>query len=334
MTVLAIYLAYLAKEESVLPENFRVGVLLYHNLMATSVTTPIEMLRTAEAAARGRGTKPAPLEIHFISPSGSPVLSAADFHLAATHTLAEAGDYQLIILPSLWRNPRPALRDNADYLPWLTDQSRRGALITAVGTGCCFMAEAGLLNGKPATTHWHYFEQFQKAYPQVNLRRQYFITQEGNLYCAASINAMAELMVHIISRIYGIRNSFDPPRYLAEQVEYHPDETIVQAQIWLEDNFAKPVQIHYLAKHMGMSVRSFNRRFKNALNQVPLAFLQKIRLSHARELLQQTDLAIGEVAAQCGYQDMAFFSRQFRKHYGTPPREYRKTVRAKLFSRQ
>ena len=332
-----------------MPENFRVGVLLCHNLMATSVTTPIEMLRTAEAAARGRGTNPAPLEIHFISPSGSQVLSAADFHLTPTHTLMEAsGDYELIILPSLWRNPRPALRDNADYLPWLIDQASRGALITAVGTGCCFMAEAGLLNGKPATTHWHYFEQFQKAYPQVNLRRQYFITQAGNLYCAASINAMAELMVHIINRIYGrdaanivernffheIRNSFDPPRYLAEQVEYHPDEAIVQAQIWLEDNFAKPVQIHYLAKHLGMSVRSFNRRFKNALNQTPLAFLQKIRLGHARELLQQTDLAIGEVAAQCGYQNSAFFSRLFRKHYGTPPREYRKTVRAKLFSRQ
>jgi transcriptional regulator GlxA family with amidase domain len=76
-------------------------------------------------------------------------------------------------------------------------------MISAVDTGTCFLAEAGLLDDKPATTHWHYFDQFQRDYPRVKLKRQYFITQATNLNCSASVNAMADLTVHFVKRIYG-----------------------------------------------------------------------------------------------------------------------------------
>lgn len=324
---------------------FHVAILLCDNLLATSATMPIEMLQTAQAAAQGIDRGARSITISCLSADGKAVHSAAHFTLQPDRALDDQR-YDLIHIPGQWRNPRPALRKYASYLPWLREQAEQGALITAVGTGCCFLAEAGLLDHKPATTHWHYFDRFQQDYPAVELKRQYFLTQADNLFCAASVNALGELMVHMIHRLYGsetanhvarnffheIRNLNEPVGYLADQVKYHPDETIAQAQIWLQDNFGKTIKVSELATQLGMSVRTFNRRFKTALGQTPLHYLQEIRLENARELLQKTNLAVAEVAARVGYQDTSGFSKLFSARFHTSPSRYRETVRAKLFN--
>lgn len=323
-----------------------VGILLCDNLLSTSATLPIEMLRTAEATARGLKLEAPTLDIHTISRNAAPVATASGFTLTPSTALAAAPQLDLVHIPGQWRNPRRAIRQNPDHGPWLKAQHRGGAIITAVGTGVCFPAAAGLLDGKPGTTHWHYFDQFQKDYPAVQLKRQYFITQAGNLYCVASVNTLAELMVHIIYRWYGrpvannvernffheIRGTFEPSRYFAEQVESHPDEGILQAQIWLQDNFTRRVSIPQLATQFDMSVRTFSRRFKQALGKTPVEYLQLLRLRNARDLLQKTNLSTQEVAAHSGYQDLAYFTRLFKQHFQTTPGKYRETVRAKLFS--
>ena len=152
--------------------------------------------------------------------------------------------------------------------------------------------------------------------------------------------------MHLVARLYGrhaaaqvernffheIRSSFEPTSYFSDDVQQHPDEQVVQAQIWFEDNFSKPVKIAEVAKQFDFSVRTFNRRFKNALGKTPLQYLQTTRLNNARELLQKSNLSIAEVASHSGYQDAAAFSKIFSQHYGASPKKYRETVRAKLFS--
>lgn len=324
----------------------KVGVVLCDNVLATSATLPIEMLATALATSKGLRSSAVDLDIITLSAEGQAVHSASGFQLSAQASIEEAPQLDLIHFPGQWRNPRKALQQNAAIFPWLRRQHEGGSAITAVGTGVCFPATAGLLDGKPATTHWHYFDQFQKDYPKVHLKRQYFITQAGNIYCAASVNTLAELMVHIIYLWFGrpvahnvernffheIRGTFEPSRYYAEHVEHHSDENILQAQIWLDDNFARKVSISQLAKHFGMSTRTFNRRFVAALGTAPVAYLQQLRLQHARELLQNTNLSIQEISNLCGYQDISYFTRLFHKNCGATPGKYRETVRAKLFS--
>ncbi|MCV6606552.1 MAG: helix-turn-helix domain-containing protein [Porticoccaceae bacterium] len=325
-------------------EPFKVAVLLFDNLLATSATMPMEMLRTAQAAAQQVKRDARSIELYCLSVEGRAARSAAGFTLQADGPLDDQ-PYNLVHIPGQWRNPRPALRKYAAALPWLRAQAERGALVSAVGTGVCFLAEAGLLDDKPATTHWHYFDRFQRDYPAVQLKRQYFITQAANLYCAASVNALGELTVHMIHRLYGsevathvarhffheIRNLNEPVGYLADQVQYHPDEQVAQAQIWLQDNFGRSVRMAELASQLGMSVRTFNRRFKAALGKTPLTYLQEIRLENARELLQKANLSVAEVAGRVGYQDTGAFSKLFTTHYHTSPTRYREVVRAKLF---
>lgn len=333
------------------PDSFpsrRVGIVLADNVLSTSATLPYEMMATAAATARALGAREPRLELRYLSVDGAPVTSASGLVLAADCALAESGCLDLVHLPGQWRNPRRAVRAAAARLsPWLRDQYRAGAILTAVGTGVCFVAESGLLDGKAATTHWHWFDAFQRDYPQVQLKRQYFITQAGNLYCAASVNALAELMVHIIYLWYGravannvernffheIRGEFEPRRYLAGQVEHLPDEVILQAKIWLEDNFARRLSVPALAAQFGMSRRTFDRRFRQALGTTPAAYLRQLRLRHARELLKASDLTVAEVAELCGFQDAAHLARAFAAQYRVTPGKYRETVRGKLFSR-
>ena len=325
---------------------YRVAILLSENILATSASLPIEILHTAAGAARGQVRRARQIDVQSVSLDGEPVTASCGFQMAATCLLSDEDQYDLIHIPGLWRNPRPVLNTHQSFLPWLREQHQRGCAISAVGTGSCFLAEAGLLDGRAATTHWHYFDQFQRDYPRVDLKRQYFITHADNLYCAASVNSLAELMVSIVFRWYGktvanlvqrnffheIRNSFEPSNYYTQAAAQHPDEGILQAQIWLQDNFSKTISMPLLAEQFGMSVRTFNRRFKSAVGKSPLQYLQVLRLNIAKDLLQSSNLTLSEIANRCAYQDVSHLSKLFRRHFNTTPGVYRDTVRAKMFS--
>ncbi|ABG42278.1 transcriptional regulator, AraC family with amidase-like domain [Paraglaciecola sp. T6c] len=325
----------------------KITFLLCDNMLATSATLPFEMLRAAESAARAKeGSQVEPVLIQTTSIDKLPIKTSIGFSLLPDTELADVGDSDIIYLPALWRNPRTIVKKHPEILAWLRKAYENGAMLSAVGTGCCFLAEAGLLNDKPATTHWHYFDQFQRDYPRVKLKRQYFITQASNLYCSASVNAMADLTVHFVKRLYGeaiasvvernfsheIRRPYEKTSYFEGSTKQHPDEEIVQAQIWLQDNYNRQISLGEVAGRFEMSVRTFNRRFKNATGQTPLQYLQKIRIEIAKDLLQTSNLNVSEVADKIGYQDVGYFTSLFVKLLATSPREYRATVRAKLFT--
>lgn len=321
-----------------------VTFLLIDQMLATGTMLPLEMLRGAESRARVEG-KNESLRLVTASLDGAPVNTRSGFSLAPDVSLADAPDSDIIYLPALWRNPRPALKRSGALLEWLRRHAEAGAAISAVGTGVCFLAAAGLLDGKPATTHWHYFEQFAADYPNVKLKRQYFITQADKLFCAASVNSLADVTVYLIRQLYGaavashvernfsheIRRPFEEITYSEGAVHLHPDEEIVQAQTWLKERCSEEIRLSAVANHFDMSVRSFNRRFKLATGQTPLQYLQNVRVDMARELLQSSNLSVNEIAEKVGYQDMGHFTALFKKFLSTTPSEYRTTVRAKLF---
>lgn len=320
--------------------------LVIEDMLATSITLPIEMMNLAESAARSLDRGAMRLNMATASVRREPVRTRSGFHLSADLTLREIGQTDMVIIPSLWRNPRPILRKHPEVIDWLRSLNEKGCTLIAVGTGVCFLAEAGVLRGKAATTHWHYFDQFQKDYPDVDLKRQYFITQANNIYCAASVNAVADLTVHFIHRTYGkeiasqvqrnfsheIRRAYESTSYYDDKYHYHPDENIVQAQIWLQDNCQKEIRLQDVASRFDMSVRTFNRRFKEATGKTPLGYLQEIRIDMAKDLLQTSNLSISEIAYKVGYQDVGYFSTLFKTQLAISPSEYRTTVRAKLFS--
>lgn len=325
---------------------FHLTLLLCDNMLVSGSTLAAEIFKFAEAMGRSSQHPVRDVIIQRITPDGLPVTTSAGFELQPTHRLGEECQSDLIHIPALWRNPRPAVKKYRDYIPWLQEQHKNNINMTAVGTGVCFLAEAGLLDDKPTTTHWHYFDQLQKAYPRVQLERQHFTTKAGNIYCAASVNAMAELIVYQVERIFGqviakqaqrnffheIRNIAEPLSLGNELASRHADESIAQAQIWIQDNLSKPLLIADIAKQFGMTERTFHRRFKRAVGTRPSDYLTEIRMVFACDLLKNTDLSILEIANYSGYPESSWFSSRFKQWSGNSPKDYRNTVRAKLFN--
>ncbi|RDK97437.1 AraC family transcriptional regulator with amidase-like domain [Enterobacillus tribolii] len=339
--------------------NTKIGFVLCERMLSSGLSLPIEMWKAAASSYLAEQRTPTGnvekctfrqcrpesiLTVKTIACNKNPIPTHSSFSITADATLEEESDYDVIYLPALWRNPRAVIRKHHDLLEWLTEKAVSGARIAAVGTGCCFLAEAGLLNGKPATTHWHYFKQFAHDYPDVNLQAKYFITQSQNIFCAASVKALSDLTIHFIETIYGksvathtqrtffheIRSHFERQCYQEENTP-HPDEDIVQIQTWIKENYTADISMQALADMAGMSLRNFSRRFKNATDMSPLQYLLTVRVEAAITMLQTTNLSIQEIAILSGYQDISHFNRQFKLKTTISPGDYRKTVRAKLF---
>ncbi|HEY3698791.1 MAG TPA: helix-turn-helix domain-containing protein, partial [Spongiibacteraceae bacterium] len=252
----------------------------------------------------------------------------------------------LLIIPALWRNPLIAVREHAELLPWLRQLAQRDTRLCAAGTGSFLLAEAGLLINRPATTHWFYFDQFARRYPQVQLQRRHLITEAGNIFCAGSVNSIADLTIHFIELLYGrqlarkveaqfspeIRRPFESHAYSAGNTDVHSDELVVQAQDLLRSRYTEALRIPAIAHQLGISARSFNRRFKDATGLSPGVYLQQQRLNSARDLLRTSNLSIAEVALAVGYNDSDYFCRLFRNTMKQTPSDYRASVRGKLFT--
>lgn len=325
----------------------KITFLLCDNMLATSISLPLEQLRAAQSIAIAQRLGKGELEFKLASIDGKPVKSHTGMILVPDCSIHDLQNSEITYLPALWRNPKPILRANKTLSGWLKAQYKRQNIIAGVGTGCCFMAEAGLLDHRPATTHWYYLDEFQRQYPSVKLVRDYFITQSDNIYCAASVNSLADLTIQFIQNIYGaaiarlverhffheFRQAYRYSHHLEKgHVAAHPDEEIALAQQWLEAEAQSEVSIKEIAERLGISLRSFNRRFKQATQQTPLQYKQSQRMDLASQLLQTSNLSISEISEAIGYQDVSHFSELFRRHFSTSASQYRATVRSKLFN--
>ncbi len=313
--------------------------------LATSISLPLEILNAANEQVRTRDRKQPRLQIEIVSDTVGPVVTAGGLSIVATATPEMIEQTDLVILPSLWRNPVSNLKKHPWIIPWLQRLDKQQSQICSVGTSSYFLAEAGLLDHQPATTHWYYCDQFAERYPQVDLKRQYLITQADNIYCVGSVNSIADLMVHLIQQRYGqaiarqvegqfspeIRRPFADHAYGEEASSPHQDETIIEAQEWLQRHYRETINLSELATDLKLSPRTFNRRFKQAVGTTASDYLQNQRLTNARELLRNSNLSIQEVASASGYQDSSYFCGRFKKAMGQTPLAYRKSVRGKLF---
>jgi len=319
--------------------------LLLNGMLATSATLPMEQLRAAEHDYRAKTKKRRQMiDLSLCADSRAAVETHTAIALLPHVDISDDHRPDIVFVPALWRNPMPLIRNQARTCRWLRSVANAGATIVGVGTGCCLIAEAGLLDHKAATTHWHYFDQFAARYPAVRLKRSHFITHDENIYCTASVNALAELTVYFIAKLFDAdtarrveRQFFHDVRFartasmLEGGTDAHPDEAIAEAQSWLRDHAAQPVNIATLAKNAGMSQRTFNRRFLSATGATPVKYLQRMRLDLACELLQETNLSQQEIAFRIGYHDSDYLTSLFKREFSITPGEYRTTVRAKLF---
>jgi transcriptional regulator GlxA family with amidase domain len=199
------------------------------------------------------------------------------------------------------------------------------------------LADAGLLDDRPATTHWAMIDAFRQRYPRVDWQPERFVTESGRVFCGGGVYAAIDLSLYLVEKYCGHRVAVETAKALlletpriwqsgygtAPPRSQHDDEGIQKAQAWLMRNFRHEVQVADLAARVGMSPRTFARRFTAAAGETPLAYLHRMRIDAAKRLLETRPKSIADVSREVGYEDVGFFRTLFRRFTGAPPRAYR-----------
>lgn len=338
-----------------------VTIALYENALSSSMSLPAEMITAAAQIAQAKRLAKSKSQSKSLAKSTAKPMTKLNIILASeqekvktfgglplkkTHSYDEIEHTDLVILPALWRNPLMAVQQNPQLIEWLKELAKTDTLICSVGSASNLLAEAGLLNNKAATTHWHDFDGFAQRYPQVQLQRNHLITQAGKVFCAGSVNSVADLMIYFIAEFYSkaianhverqfspeIRQDYEQHLYHQSQGVLHHDEDVIRVQQWLKTHHDKDIAISEIAKECEINVRTLNRRFKNATGMTPNQYLQRHRINLAEELIKKTNLPLTDIALQVGYSDYSYFAATFKKWLSSTPKAYRQAVRGKLFT--
>ena len=321
----------------------RIAALIHSNALASSVTLPMELSMAAGQAA-GQ-VFDANNHVSLLSPEGGKITTSGGLTVE-TKAIDSVGTLDLLVISAIWRDPRRVLTKHPSLVPFIRRIAESGAAIAAVGTGSFLLAETGLLRRKTATTHWFWFDEFAKRYPEIDLRRDQLIVQSSNLYCAGSVNSISDLLVYLMGGFYNpevarrIENQFSPEirqRFRTTQLgshmlQEHYDEIVMDLQLYMREKLRAPVSTIDFAGRYGLSERTLSRRFQRATGTTPWQFLLTLRMSEAATLLRTTNLSVTQVAAEVGITDSAHFARQFKKTNQLTPTQYRKAVRGKMFS--
>jgi transcriptional regulator GlxA family with amidase domain len=315
-----------------------VTVILLSGGMPSTSMAPLEIFSCAGALWELIMRKPAEprFRVRTVSIDGKSTSNFVPVALQPTCSLAEVRDTDLVVVPTAGMDLETARRTNAGVIDWLARRSEKTA-VAGICTGVTLMAAAGLLDGRPATTHWAMVDYCRRKYPNVEWTADRFVTESDNLFCGgglyASIDLSLFLVEHYCGHMVAVQTAksllLESPRiwqsaYAAEPPRSdHHDEPVQRAQKWLLGHFRESVDVDALAARVGMSPRNFARRFKAATGEAPLAYVHRMRIDRAKRALEGSHRSIQEISLDVGYEDVAFFRSLFRRYTGATPREHR-----------
>ena len=316
-----------------------VTVLFLEGSFSSTAIGPMEVFRHSGTLWNYlTGTPQVPrFRVTTASLDGRAVRCDGPIHIKPDTALNGIRKTDLIFIPTTGLNLDDAVERNAPVLPWLQRWHKRGAAIASVCSGVGLVAAAGLLDGKRATTHWGLADRFREKYPKVKWMPELMVTEDRGLYCGGGVHAALDLSLYLVEKFCGHEIAVQSAKALlietprAWQAGFaivplkteHSDDSISSAQEWLHDNFHRVFPLEAPARRVGMSLRNFVRRFKQATGDSPLMYLQKLRIAAAKRLLEGDHRTIQEISAAVGYQDVAFFRNLFQRHAGVSPSAYR-----------
>jgi transcriptional regulator GlxA family with amidase domain len=260
------------------------------------------------------------------------------FTITATAGLDALSGADTVVVPGYQDVDAPV---PASALTALQAAHRRGARLVSICSGAFALAAAGLLDGRPATTHWQLTGQLQRRYPQIDVRPNRFYVDDGDILTSAGVTAGVDVCLHLIRTDHGAaaanacaRALVAPPQRAGGQAQYierlvpkSSGGELAPLRNWMLENLTQPLSIDTLAGRAHMSRRTLIRRFREETGTSPMAWLTSGRLDRARELLETTDQPVEHIGRLTGLGAPAGVRAAFHRHLGTSPQEYRTLFR-------
>ena len=316
-----------------------VTILAFDNALASAVTGMNDLLSLAGVAWNIlHQQEPTPkFKVRIASWDKAPIKTLNKLVILPHCAIQDIEQSDVYLVPNISGDIEKTLQRNLGLTALLRRLSQTGSLIASNSSGSFFLAEAGLLDGKIATTHWGLVEEFARKYPEVLLKPEQSITHTGNILCEGGGMTWFDLGLYLIelycdhetalrtSKAFVIDSSRTAQLSYSPLIgkKYHKDKAILAIQNWMEAHYASEILIHIVAQEFGLSNRSLIRRFKEATGSAPASYLQDVRIYMASMMLVQSNKTISEITVDVGYEDASTFTKLFKRKLGLPPSSYR-----------
>jgi len=277
-----------------------------------------------------------------VSAQPGPFVAANDVRIAPQASLEQGASADVICVPELAIPPGESLEGRFDEeIAWLRRCHAAGATLAAACSGAMLLAEAGLLDGHEATTHWAYCDILRQRFPAVKVlaHRALVVSGEGQrLIMAGGGTSWLDLGLYLIARCVGIDVAMQVARI--NLIDWHhigqqpfaclarsrqvEDAVIARCQTWIAEHYDEQSPVAAMVRLSGLAERSFKRRFQHATGMPPLEYVHTLRLEEAKQMLEAGNQPIEAIANEVGYEDAGFFSRLFRRKVNLTPTQYRR----------
>ena len=317
----------------------RIGILVFPECVGAAAAAPYDVFKIANTLSLMRpAAEQLRFEVKWVSADGGMVATNTGISFA---TEALDHDCDALIVTGIDRHAMreivPAIRTMENEVKLVRDFAASGGMVSAMCTGTFLLAEAGLLDGRRATTSWWLSAYFAKRYPDVALESEELVVRDGQLLSSGGAGSYLDLALWLVGHFGG-----DPLRVMTAKflvadsgrtsqtpyvasalVERKSQAVIEQARRWLNEHIDQDWNMGELAAHCSTSPRTLLRRFQKALGLSPVQYTQQLRVERAKALLESSTLSLEDITSRCGYADVSTFSTVFKRWAQITPREYR-----------
>lgn len=314
----------------------RVTVFAPEKGVIEAVTPPYRAFKAANDFLVALGKDPI-FEVEYAGLT--PLVSANDgeYTIKADRLLKEVGRTDLLIIPPVYGDLIEGIEINSDAIPHFQRLYEGGCSVASLCLGAFLLAETGLLKGKRCSTHWAYLDEFRLRYPEVEVVDGAIITEVGNIYSSGGASSLWNLVLYLIEKYSDRETAILISKNFALDIDRnsqavfaifkgqkkHPDAEIIKVQDYIEKNYTEKIAIDELAAIVNSGRRTFERRFRQATNNTPLEYIQRVRIEAAKRFFEASRKNVSEVMFDVGYTDTKAFRDIFKKVTGLTPVEYR-----------
>ncbi|MEU1403119.1 GlxA family transcriptional regulator [Streptomyces sp. NPDC005728] len=307
-------------------------IVLFDGVQSLDVTGPLEVFNGAEQHTPGT------YRIRTASLDGGPVRTSSGLALVPDEALTEAADPDTLLVPGGrgTRSPDPRLTE------WLRTHGPRARRLVSVCTGAILLAAAGLLDGRRATTHWAYCDKLARDHPALTVDPEPIYVRDGQVSTSAGVTSGIDLALALVEEdldrdvalavarhlVVFLRRPGNQAQFSAQlAAQTAQREPLREVQRWITEHPAGDLTVESLAARARLSPRHFARAFREETGMTPGRYVDRVRLEHARRLLEDTSDGVEEISRASGYGTPEAMRRAFAKALGTAPAEYRRRFR-------
>lgn len=314
----------------------RVDMVIYPEFKSFEAIGPMTVFTYANKYLQSQGLA-AGYDVQLVSTQVGSVLSDTGVSFHANHGLGEQLLPHSVMIVGAHDIER-IVDEQAGIVDWIKRENANICRIAALCSGAFFLAQAGLLRGRRATTHWRMAQIFQDRYPETQVDIDSIFIRQGNLWTSAGVSASVDLALAFVEEDYGHDLALKVARDLViflkrpggqSQFSANLTAQMTQAPIirsvqeWALENIQQKIGVGLMASRAAMSTRTFTRTFHREVGVCPSEFLERARIDLARRLLSEGDLPVKSVAFKCGFSTADQMRVGFRKYLAVTPKEYR-----------